>query len=130
MGVEKMNKNDIAMIRRQFKPDNEYMEIGNIFNVYVQKETGDIFHHEIQPFSLLDKESQDLFYTNCKKVLTGQVNAKLFTLKFLHDVEDSTQTILYDGLESSDRDKWQANMLQIVDRMIAHKVYHFVSVVN
>lgn len=82
MGVEKMNKNDIAMIRRQFKPDNEYMEIGSIFNVYVQKETGDIFHHEIQPFHLLDKESQDLFFTNCKKVLTGQVNAKLFTLNF------------------------------------------------
>lgn len=130
MGVEKMNKNDIAMIRRQFKPDNEYMEIGSIFNVYVQKETGDIFHHEIQPFHLLDKESQDLFFTNCKKVLTGQVNAKLFTLKFLHDVEDSTQTILYDGLQTTNRDEWQTYMLQIVERMFEHKVYDFDTVVT
>src|SRR5690625_7771050 len=89
-----MNKKKIAAIRRQFKPYNELMEIRHIFNVYVQKESGDIFHHETRPFQLLDQESQDLFYENCKKVLTGQVNTKLFTLKFERDVEDSTQTIL------------------------------------
>lgn len=125
-----MNKNDISMIRRQFKPENELMEIRDIFNVYVQKESGDIFHHENRPFQLLDKESQDLFFTNCKKVLTGQLNTKLFALKFLHDVEDSTQRILYDGLKTDDREQWQAEMLQIVERMFEHKVYDFDTVVT
>ena len=127
-----MNKNDIAMIRRQFKPDNEMMEIRNIFNVYVQKESGDIFHHENRPFQLLDKESQDLFYTNCKKVLTGQVSAKLFTLKFNHDIEteESTQTILYNGLQTTNREEWQEQMLRIVEKMFEHKVYDFDTVVT
>src|SRR5699024_6508493 len=105
------------MIRRQFKSDNEYIEIRNIFNAYVETETSEIFHHNIHTYSLLDKKSQDIFYTNCKKVLTSQVNAKLFTLKFSHDVEDSTQTILYDGLQTTNRDEWQTYMLQIVERM-------------
>src|SRR5690625_175183 len=130
MGVEGMNKKEIAAIRRQLKPDNELMEIRDIFNVYVQKESGDIFHHETRPFSLLDKESQDLFYENCKKVLTDQVNTKLFTLKFERDVEDSTQTILYEGLETTDRNEWQANMLRIVEKMYENKVYDFDTVVT
>lgn len=129
-GVETMNKKEIAAIRRQFKPENELMEIRDIFNVYVQKETGTIFHHDSRPFELLDKESQDLFYENCKKVLTGQVNAKLFTLKFQRDVEDSTQTILYEGLATTDRDYWQTQMLQIVEKMFEHQVYDFDTVVT
>lgn len=125
-----MNKKEIAHIRKQFKPDNELMDIRHIFNVYVQKETGDIFHHESRPFAMLDKDSQDLFYENCKKVLTGQVNTKLFTLKFDHDVEDSTQTLLYEGLHTPDQEAWQEYMLQIVHKMFDQTVYDFDTVVT
>ena len=48
--LREMNKKDIAAIRRQFKLDNELMHIETIFNVYVQKESGDIYHHVSQPF--------------------------------------------------------------------------------
>lgn len=77
-----MNKKEISHIRRQFKPDNDYMTIQDIFNVYVQKETSEIYHHESSAFEMLDKETQDLFLENFKKMLTGQVDTKLFTLKF------------------------------------------------
>src|SRR5699024_4678707 len=88
-GVEKMNKKEISHIRRQFKPYNDYMTIQDIFNVYVQKETGEIYHHESSAFEMLDKETQDLFLENFKKTLTGQVDTKLFTLKFQKEIEDS-----------------------------------------
>src|SRR5690625_7718671 len=81
-----MNKKDIAVVRRQFKLDNELIDIETIFNVYVQKESGDIYHHVSQPFALLDKESQELFLVNFKKVLTGQLDSKLFELKFKRDI--------------------------------------------
>lgn len=125
-----MNKKDIAAIRKQFKPDNELMDIRDIFNVYVQKESGNIYHHDSRPFELLDKESQDLFYENCKKVLTGQVNTKLFTLKFEHNVQDSTQTILFEGLQATDRTEWQEHMLEIVEKMFESHVYDFDTVVT
>src|SRR5699024_7643726 len=128
--LKKMNKKDIAAIRKQFKPDNELMHIREIFNVYVQKESGDIFHHVSTPFELLDFETQDLFYDNFKKVLTGRVNEKLFPLKFNKDVEESTQTTLYEGLETEDSEVWQAYMLQIVERMFENKVYDFDTVVT
>src|SRR5699024_11987886 len=117
-GVEKMNKKEISHIRRQFKPDNDYMTIQDIFNVYVQKETGEIYHHESSAFEMLDKETQDLFLENFKKTRSGQVDTKLFTLKFQKEIEDSTQTVLYDGLYSEDREQWQGHMVQIVEKMI------------
>ena len=91
-----MNKKELSHIRRQFKPDNELMTINDIFNVYVQKETGDIYHHETNPFNLLEKETQEMFLDNFKKVLTGTVDAKLFTLKFKREEgnDNLTQNIL------------------------------------
>lgn len=125
-----MNKNDIASIRKEFKLNNPKMNIREIFNVYVQKETGEIYHHMSQPFQLLDQEAQELFLANFKKVLTGNLDSKLFELKFMLDVEDSTQTILYEGLHSEITDDWKEYMLEIVAKMFAHSVYEFDTVVT
>src|SRR6476661_10996544 len=94
-----MNKKDIANIRKQFKLDNDLMKIREIFNVYVKKESGEIYHQVSQPFQMLEQETQELFLANFKKVLTGSLDAKLFELKFIRDIEDSTQTFLYEGLQ-------------------------------
>ncbi|MBY0099614.1 DUF4317 domain-containing protein [Mesobacillus maritimus] len=125
-----MNKNDIGNIRKEFKLNNPKMNIREIFNVYVQKETGEIYHHMSQPFQLLDQEAQELFLANFKKVLTGNLDSKLFELKFIRDVEDSTQTILYEGLHSDTTEDWKEYMLDIVAKMFAHSVYEFDTVVT
>jgi hypothetical protein len=124
-----MNKLDIANIRKQFKLDNDLMKIREIFNVYVKKETGEIYHHVSQPFQMLELEAQDLFLTNFKKVLTGHLDAKLFELKFHRDVEDSTQTILFKGLHAGSTD-WKENMLRVVEKMFAHTTYEFDTMVT
>lgn len=125
-----MNKKEIAAIRRQFKPDNMQMNIRDVFNVYVPKDSGVIYHQDSQPFKFLEKDAQDLFYENCKKVLTGHVNTKLFTLKFEAGIEDSTQDILYAGLDTSDSTRWQEQMLRIVEKMFEYQTYDFDTVVT
>ena len=125
-----MNKKDIANIRKQFKLDNHLMNIREIFNVYVQKESGEIYHHVSQPFQLLEQEAQELFLSTFKKVLTGTLDAKLFELKFKRDVEDSTQDILFDGLQADTADDWKEYMLEIVGKMVAHTVYEFDTMVT
>src|SRR5699024_3968507 len=96
----------------------------------VQKESGDIYHHVNQPFGMLDRESQELFLENFKKVLTGQLDAKLFELSFKKDVEDSTQDTLFEGLRAEEPEDWQDYMLDIVEKMYTHKVYDFDTVVT
>lgn len=125
-----MNKNDIANIRKQFKLDNHLMKIREIFNVYVKKESGEIYHHVCQPFEMLEQETQELFLTNFKKVLTGQLDSKLFELKFQRDVDDSTQTVLFEGLQMESTEDWIESMLEIVGKMFAQSAYEFDTMVT
>ncbi|KHF31597.1 hypothetical protein CM49_06204 [Paenibacillus sp. P1XP2] len=41
-----MNKKEVAHIRKQFKLDNHLMQIYDILNVYIMKETNEIYHWE------------------------------------------------------------------------------------
>lgn len=125
-----MNKKDIADIRKQFKLDNNSMKIRDIFNVYIRKESSEIYHQESHPFPLLDVEQQELFLANFKKVLTGQLDVKLFEIKFQREAEDSSQFILHDGLQAEDSKDWQEQMLLIVEKMLKDTQYEMDIVVT
>ncbi|VEF46105.1 Uncharacterised protein [Bacillus freudenreichii] len=118
-----MNKKDVADIRKQFKLDNDLLKITDIFNVYIRKESSDIYHQESQPFQMMDREQQELFITNFKKVLTGQLDVKLFEVKFQEQAEDHSRFILHEGLQSDDVDDWKEQMLLIVEKMFKDVQY-------
>ncbi|MBD8070747.1 DUF4317 domain-containing protein [Bacillus sp. PS06] len=118
-----MNKKDIAHIRKQFKINNDLLKISDIFNVYIMKETSEIYHHQSQPFEMLDQDQQELFMTNFKKLLAGQLDEKLFELKFQRDVENNSQLILHQGLLTSEIDDWIEQMLKIVEKMLLNRQY-------
>ena len=127
-----MNKKEISHLRRQFKPDNEYLTINHLFNVYVQKETGEIFHHESTPFEMLEIETQDLFLNNFKKVLSGTVDAKLFTLKFKREsaMDNAAQHTLYQSIQANNQTDKETLMLEMVEKIFSTKVYDFDTVVT
>jgi hypothetical protein len=118
-----MNKKDVANIRKQFKINNDLLKISDIFNVYIMKESSDIYHHQSQPFGMLDQDQQELFMSNFKKMLAGQLDEKLFELKFRRDAENNTQLILHQGLLSSDVEDWKEQMLKMVGKMLLNKQY-------
>ncbi|WP_026692072.1 DUF4317 domain-containing protein [Peribacillus kribbensis] len=125
-----MNKKDIANIRKQFKLDNYLLKIQEIFNVYVKKESGEIYHYVSQPLELMEQETQELFLKNFKKVLTGPLDGKLFELKFRGDAEESTQRVLFESLQAEETEEWIEYMLEMVRKMYAHTVYEFDTVVT
>ncbi|MET3698851.1 uncharacterized protein DUF4317 [Bacillus oleivorans] len=126
-----MNKKDVANIRKQFKLDNDLMNISDIFNVYIRKESSEIFHQESQLFGMLDREQQELFLSNFKKVLTGQMDSKLFELKFQQrEAEDHGQSILLQGLQSSEIEDWKEQMLRIIEKMFKDVQYKYDVVVT
>ncbi|WP_163528706.1 DUF4317 domain-containing protein [Halobacillus ihumii] len=118
-----MDKKDLAGIRRQLKVDNDLLKISDIFNVYIMKESTDIYHHQSQPFEMLDRDQQELFMNNFKKVLTGQLDEKLFELKFKRDAENHSQLILHKGLLSNEIEDWKEQMLQMTEKMIKDHPY-------
>ncbi|WP_077325401.1 DUF4317 domain-containing protein [Virgibacillus siamensis] len=125
-----MDKKDIANIRKQFKVNNDSLNIEEIFNVYIMKESSEIYHYQSMPFEMLEQEQQELFMDNFKKVLSGQLDEKLFELKFQRDVENSSQLILHQGLLSNDTEEWNGHMLQLVEKMLKDKQYEMDIVVT
>lgn len=127
-----MNKKDIASFRRQLKINNDLLRIKDIFNVYIMKESNDIYHHQSLPFGLLEQEQQELFMDNFKKVLSGQLDEKLFELKFQRDAENSnsSQLILHQGLLSQETEEWTGHMIQLVEKMLKDKQYEMDIVVT
>ncbi|MDA3130873.1 DUF4317 domain-containing protein [Aliibacillus thermotolerans] len=113
-----MDKKDIAHIRRQLKVDNDLLTITTIFHVYVMKDSTDIYHHESRPFEMLDRDQQELFMSNFKKVLRGQLDQKLFELTFKQHVEHSSQLILHKGLLSNHDEDWKEQMLLMTEKML------------
>ena len=121
-----MNKKDIAAIRKQFKLDNELLKITDIYKVYIQQESSEIYHEESQPFPLLDLEQQELFLANFRKVLGGRLGVKLFEVKFIRQEEeqtDHTQRLLYEGLYTKDIEEWKADMQSIAQKMVQDVQY-------
>jgi hypothetical protein len=82
------------------------------------------------PFEMLEQEQKELFMENFKKVLTGQMDEKLFELKFQRDVEENSQLILHQGLLSNDTEAWKAHMLLLVEKMLKDKQYEMDIVVT
>lgn len=118
-----MDKKDIAAIRRQLKVDNDLLKISDIFNVYVMKETTEIYHQQSQPFHLLDDDQQELFIAHFKKLLGGQMDEKLFDVKFDREAENSSQLILHKALLSSNVEDWKQEMLAITNKILTDHPY-------
>lgn len=125
-----LNKKDIADFKKQFKMNNDLLKIKDIFNVYIMKESSEVYHHQSTPFEILEQEQQELFLTNFKKVLTGQLDQKLFELKFQRNAENSSQLILHQGILTNDTDEWKGQMLQLVEKMLKDKQYEMDIVVT
>lgn len=118
-----MNKKEIAHIRKQFKLDHDLMNIYDILNVYIMKESNEIYHWERLPFGLVDREKQELYIGNFKKLLTGELDHKLFELRFQEEAEEPANVLLHQALVTGDTEEWQDLMLLLVDKMLADAKY-------
>lgn len=125
-----MIKKELAHIRKQFKLDHDMMNIYDILNVYIMKESNEIYHWERQPFGLVDREKQELHMGNFKKLLTGEFDQKLFELKFQEEAEDPTQVLLHQALVTGDPDEWKDLMLLLVEKMLVDTNYERDTVVT
>ncbi|AKG04089.1 hypothetical protein AAV35_004325 [Salimicrobium jeotgali] len=118
-----MNKKDIAALRRQLKTDTDLLNITDLFTVYIMKETSEPFHAQHQAFEMLEEDQQELFMQNFKKLLSGQLDEKLFELKFRRDTEEPTQLLLHKSLLSNDTEEWSEQMLEMTEKIMKEQAY-------
>lgn len=92
-----MNKNELSKIKKQMKINNEYnCDVKDIYNVYCKVDNKNVIYAEKKMFSKLNQEVQEMIFKNCKKLLTGQLDKKLFELSL--DAQEGNST--YESLVS------------------------------
>ncbi|WP_368653882.1 DUF4317 domain-containing protein [Ornithinibacillus sp. 4-3] len=124
-----MNKKDIANFRKQLKINNDLLRIKELYYVYVMKESKEVYHHQSVPFEMLEKEQQELFIANYKKLLSGHIDEKLFALKFKRE-EENSQQLLHQGLNSKTTEEWTEYMLELVEKILAGKQFEMDTVIT
>ncbi|WP_010274348.1 DUF4317 domain-containing protein [Paenibacillus senegalensis] len=118
-----MIKKELAHIRKQFKLDHDLLQIFDMLNVYIMKESNEVYHDEYQPFGMLDREKQELYMANFKKLLTGELDHKLFELRFQEEAEEPAKILLYQALSTENKEEWRDLMLLLVEKMLKDKQY-------
>ncbi|WP_020620557.1 DUF4317 domain-containing protein [Paenibacillus daejeonensis] len=125
-----MIKKEVAHIRKQFKLDHEMLTIHDILNAYIMKDSEEIYHYECQPFAMVEREKQELYMLNFKKLLTGELDQKLYELKFMEEAEDPTRVLLHQGMVTGDTEEWMNLMLHLVEKMLKDNRYERDTVVT
>ena len=121
-----MNKQDISALRKEFKVDGSYLEIKQIYSVFMQAQTREVIHREGGLFETKDDEVQELFIGNYKKLLTGGLDSKVFELRFNpSEEEESGQNLFCRFLENESIE----DLAALADKVIAKiaEVYSYES---
>ena len=121
-----MNKQDIAGIRKELKPDNLMLKIKELYCVYIKKDSYIKLMDEINYFNMIDSEKQELFLKNFKKILSGDLDTKTFELDFKEsspiDIENSNN-ILCETLKSETKNTFIDRCSKIIDKIVANYKY-------
>lgn len=98
-----MNKYDVASIRKELKLDNPKLKLGDVVSIYVKGDIKQIIGKEKEYFDRMDTEKQELYIKNFKKLLTGQLDSKVFELEFSDNKlgQNPTQQALINTLQSN-----------------------------
>lgn len=98
-----MKKNDVSSIRKEFKLDNPKLKLGEVVSIYVKGDIKQIIGFEKEYFDRMETGKQELYIRNFKKLLTGQLDSKLFDLEFSDNKlgQNLTQKALIDTLQST-----------------------------
>ena len=102
-----MNKKDLSNIRKEFKLGSYMLKIKEVYSVYLKKDNGEVITGELEYFEMMEVEKRELYLNNFKKVLTGNLDSKIFELDFKNmseeESEENTQHVLYGALNSKER---------------------------
>ncbi len=114
-----MDKKQIAIIKKNIKANSNILKLEEIYSCYFKKDSGKIIFSEKKDFNRIEEEVQKLYINNFKKLLTGNIDEKLFQLDFIEKEELSTQNILLNLLnEDIEEDSMEALVKKIYENCI------------
>lgn len=97
-----LNKKSLGYLKKNLKINSKYIKIDKLYSSYVKKDNGEIIYSEKKLFDTLEEEVQELYLKNFKKLLTGNIDEKVFELSFITDNEEKNVQGLFLDIINSD----------------------------
>ena len=121
-----MNKQDISALRKEFKVDGSYLDITQIYSVFIDAHSKGVIHREGGLFETREDEVRELFIGNFKKLLTGPLDSKVFELRFNQNEDEEAGQKLFCGFLKNESIE---ELAAIADKVIAKiaEVYSYES---
>lgn len=110
-----MNKKDLSSLRSQFKTDSNYLNLSQLYTVYIKKDNLNIIHSELTSLDMKDDAEKEIYLANFKKLLTGGLDSKVFEMPFDNEAYGSEGQDLCIELLNSD----QESFTEICDKFIS-----------
>jgi hypothetical protein len=118
-----MNKKDLSALRRQFKTDSHYLELSQLYTVYLKKDNQSVLYAEYAPFDMKSEGEQEIFLNSFKKLLTGELNAKIFELEFDDDAAEGAGRDMCRALLDSGREAFVECCNGVVSKIAGNFIY-------
>jgi hypothetical protein len=129
--VIRMNKKEIAQLRKEFKDDSINLKLKDLYSAYIKKDDTSPIIKKLHCFESMDMEKKELYHNNFKKILSSAIDTKLFELEFENTAEEfNSQKLLFDSVNTADRLNFQNNLDRLLEKLILNFTYDTDIVVN
>ncbi|WP_088227110.1 DUF4317 domain-containing protein [Desulfosporosinus sp. FKB] len=124
-----MDKNDLAKLRKEFKAGNDGLKLGEICSVYIKKDNAQILGVETEYFEQMDELKQEFYLKGFKKLITGQLDSKIFELSFADNKlgENPEQKVLFEALNSDFKEQIGHIVKKIIDHSESYESDYMIS---
>jgi len=124
-----MDKNDLAKLRKEFKSGNDGLKLKEICSVYIKKDSAQILGVETEYFEQMDELKQEFYLKGFKKLITGQLDSKIFELSFADNKlgENPEQKVLFNALHSDFKEQIGHIVQKITDHCESYESDYMIS---
>jgi hypothetical protein len=124
-----MDNNDLAKLRKEFRAGNDGLKLREICSVYIKKDSAQILGVETEYFEQMDELKQEFYLKGFKKLITGQLDSKVFELSFADNKlgGNPEQKVLFDALHSDFNEQIRHIVQNIMDHSESYESDYMIS---
>lgn len=116
-----MNAADLKFLKKQFKLDATLLTVKDVYSVFINGDSREILSGQFIPLYSMDEDVQQLLLKNLKKILTGNLDVKIFEQTFNKEAaneKDNGQMILNEMVESGTREEMAEGCNRLVQKLL------------
>ncbi len=124
-----MDKIDLAKLRKEFRAGSNGLKLKEVCSVYIKKDNAQILGVETEYFEQMDELKQEFYLKGFKKLITGQLDSKIFELSFADNKlgENPEQKVLFNALHSDFKEQIGHIVQKIMDHSESYESDYMIS---